>query len=232
MAAEGWLLTGYHEKILEFEQTEPQKLHFAVSFFPDYVAGVSQPPEKLEKLWEFAQMDGWQHITGNYHTQVFFNTAENPVPLHTDATVQLENYDSIIKKQYLKKWKICAGLSAAAYLVFAVLLLVNLIPYISTQHMTFPLYALLSVRQTFLPYTLGEFIYNIVKIVRYKKWLKKSAQSAKDANAFIPLTANNFSDKINVVVSAVIIISLFIQIFSFVRMSAFMSSAIEAVFNQ
>ena len=231
MAADGWMLTDYHEKTLEFQKCEPKQLKFAVSFFPDYVAGITTPPEKLQKMWDFAETDGWQHITGNYHTQVFYNENPDCMPLHTDAVVALKNYDSIITKLYLKKWKICAAVSLAAYLVFTAVLLVLTFQYKNTQYITFELNAMWSMKGLFQLYTLGEFIYNTVKVVRYKKWYKKSLDNAEDDNNFIPLRANDFTDKINVVISALAIISLMMQFFSFVWASSFMKEALEYVLN-
>ncbi|MBQ5313109.1 MAG: DUF2812 domain-containing protein [Oscillospiraceae bacterium] len=231
MALEGWMLTSYHEKTLEFQKCEPKQLKFAVSFFPDYVAGVTAPPEKLEKMWDFALMDGWQHITGNYHTQVFYNENPDCMPLHTDAVIALKNYDSIIQKQYVKRWKICAVLSGGVFVGFVVLLAAALAKFIATKYMTFWLYSLLSIAGILLTYTFCEFIFNIVKMTKYKKWYRKAQQTAKDDNDFIPLRANNFTDKINVVISALAIISIMMQFFSLVWMSAWMKEALEYVLN-
>ena len=231
MAAEGWMLTAYHEKTLEFEAAEPKQLKFAVSFFPEYVAGVTEIPEKLLKMWDFAAMDGWQHITGNYHTQVFYNENSDCLPLHTDATVALANYDSIIQKQYVKKWKLCAVLSGGVFVGFMALLAAALAEFIATKYMTFWLYSLLGMAGVLLTYTFCEFIFNIVKMSKYKKWYKRAQQTAKDNNDFIPLRANNFTDKINAVISVLAIISLMLQFFSFVWASAFMKEALEYVLN-
>ena len=231
MALDGWMLTDYHEKTLEFEKSEPKQLRFAVSFFPDYVAGIKEPPEKLEKMWDFAQMDGWQHITGSYHTQVFYNEAINCPPLHTDAVVRLENYNSIITKLYLKKWKICAALSLGAYLVFTAVLLTMYFDYRATQYVTFEYNTMCSVKNLFQIYTLGEFVYNTVKLVRYKKWYKRSLETAREDNNFIPLIANNFTDKINLGISIAVIVSLMMQFFSFVWLGTLAKDAIEYMLN-
>lgn len=231
MAAEGWILTAYHEKTLEFCQSEPKNLHFAVSFFPEYVAGTTETPEKLLKMWEFAEMDGWQHITGNYHTQVFYNEAQNPMPLHTDATVLLKNYHSIIEKQHVKRWKICAALSGGVFVVFMALLIIAWLKFLDTKYMTFWLYSLIGIARILPLYTFGECIFNVVKLSKYKKWYKKAQQTAKDNNDFIPLRANNFTDKINVCISIGVLIGLVIQIFSFVWLSSFAKTAVEYMLN-
>jgi len=231
MALDGWMLTSYHEKTLEFEKTEPKQLKFAVSFFPDYVAGISTPPEKLEKMWEFAEMDGWQHITGNYHTQVFYNENPGCMPLHTDAVVQLENYDSIIQKQYVKRWKLCAVLSGGVFVGFMALLAAALIKYLSTKYITFWLYSLIGIARILPIYTFGECIFNIVKMSKYKKWHKKAQQTAKDDNNFIPLRANNFTDKINAGISIGVMIGLVMQLFSFIWLSSFAKTAVEYMLN-
>ena len=231
MAADGWMLTAYHEKTLEFEQTEPQNVHFAVSFFPEYAAGATETPEKLLKMWDFAEMDGWQHITGNYHTQVFYNTEANPNPLHTDATVLLKNYDSIIQKQYVKRWKICTAISGGVFAVFMALLVIAWLDFLATEYMTFWLYSLIGVSRILPLYTFGECIFNTVKISKYKKWYRKAQQTSKDDNNFIPLRANDFTDKINVGISIGAIIGIVMQVFSFVWLSSFAKAAMEYVIN-
>lgn len=231
MALDGWMLTDYHEKTLEFEKSEPKQLRFEVSFFSDYVAGIKQPPEKLEKMWDFAQMDGWQHITGSYHTQVFYNENINCPPLHTDAVVRLENYDSIITKLYLKKWKICAAISGVALVLFLLWFGIVSANYNRTGYVTFTHYVLSGLARTFIPYTFGETVYNLVKIIKYKKWHKAAMETAKDNNNFIPLRANDFSDKINVGISIGVIVSLMVQFFSFVWLGTLAKDAIEYMLN-
>lgn len=230
-ARDGWQLVDYHEKTLEFKRCEPKPLKFAVSFYPEYVAGETKPYEKLEKLWEIAALDGWQHITGNYHTQVFYNENINVLPLHTDAVVQLENYDSIIKKQYLKKWKICAVISAAALALFVLWFGIVSAQYKQTGYITFTHYALLGIMRIFVPYTFWETVYNLVKIFKYKKWHKAAFESAKDTNNFIPLRAYNFSDKINLGISIGAIIGLIMQVFAFISLGSFAKDAIEYMLN-
>lgn len=231
MALEGWMLEKYHEKTLEFIAAEPKQLKFAVSFFPEYVAGETEIPQKLEDMWFFAQMDGWQHITGNYHTQVFFNENVDCMPLHTDAVVQLKNYDSILKAKYLKRWKICAALSAVVFAGFMLMLIVAGIDFYKTKYMTFWLYSLIGIGRILPFYTLAEFIYNLVKIRKYKKWYKKSLATAKDNNDFIPLRGNDFTDKINIGISIGAVIGIVIQLFGFLWLSSFAKEAMEYVLN-
>ena len=231
MAEDGWMLEKYHEKTLDFVAAEPKTVKFAVSFYPEYVAGDTKISPKLEDMWDFAAMDGWHHITENYHTQVFYNENTHCMPLHTDATVQLKNYDSILKTTYLKKWKISAALSGGVFVAFMLMLVVAGIDFYKTKYMTFWLYSLIGIGRILPFYTFAECVYNLVKIRRYKKWYKKSLESAKDTNDFVPLRANDFTDKINMGVSIGAIIGIVIQIFGFVWFSAFAKEAMEYIIN-
>lgn len=230
-AAEGWLLTDYHEKTLEFTAMEPKKIRYDFCFYPDYVAGDTKISDSLQNMWDLALLDGWQHINGNYHIQFFYNEDENCAPLHTDATVLLEDYNRLIKKQYVKTWAAAAAIAAAALGLFVLWWAVVSAEYKATGYVTFALYAVSSIATVFVPFTFWESVYHIVKIIRYRRWYKKALRTAEDDNKFLPMKPKGTADTLNIIISILVIVVLLIQAATFAQFS-FIKDVLEAVLNQ
>ncbi|MBR5251426.1 MAG: DUF2812 domain-containing protein [Oscillospiraceae bacterium] len=213
MAAEGWMLCDFHDKVLEFEKCPPQKVHFAVSFYPEYDF-TSNVPEKLEEMWELCSMNGWQHITGNYSTQVFYNKEENPVPFHTDATVQLQNFDSMVAVRYTKRWKKTLFI-LPLLLVFVFALLVGSLLTILLDKKNFIWFYLVgSVAIFAVPYFIFEAVYLFLRLKKYKKWYTEAEKNAMDTNTVSHPIGQTFVDKVNGIITAAAVFFIAVETFA------------------
>ncbi len=101
MAAEGWMVKGAEGSLWKYEQIEPKRLHFAVTYFPKAHALDPEPSEELKMLWDFCEHTGWKLAVQAAQIQIFYNEAENPRPIETDPTTQLENIHRAAKKSIL-----------------------------------------------------------------------------------------------------------------------------------
>lgn len=52
MAAEGWMIKSAEGNLWKYEQIEPKRLHFAVTYFPKAHALDPEPSEELKMLWD------------------------------------------------------------------------------------------------------------------------------------------------------------------------------------
>lgn len=100
MAARGWML----EKIgmlWHYRRIEPQQLHFAVTYFPRASAFDPGPSADEQTFVEFCERAGWQKAASSAQLQVFWNVGPDPVPLETDAVLQVETISRAAKKSFL-----------------------------------------------------------------------------------------------------------------------------------
>ena len=104
MAEKGWMLESIEGILWKYKKIEPKSLHFSVAFFPKAKAFEPGPSEEQQMMWEFCEKTGWILAAQNMQLQIFYNEAENPVPIETDATIQVENIHKTAKSNVLSTW--------------------------------------------------------------------------------------------------------------------------------
>ena len=100
-AEKGWLLDKVTNYAWRFRRVEPQKIHYAVTYFPKASAYDPGPSEQQRELYDFCAHSGWILAGTTAQLQVFYNTAEKPVPIETDPVLELENIHASARKNYL-----------------------------------------------------------------------------------------------------------------------------------
>ena len=100
-AQKGWLLDKVTNFGWRFKRIEPQKIHFAVTYYPKASAYDPHPSQAQQELHDFCAYSGWILAGTTAQMQVFYNLSENPVPIETDPVLELENIHASAKKNYL-----------------------------------------------------------------------------------------------------------------------------------
>lgn len=103
-AEEGWLLEKMSELIWQFRKIEPKKIEFSVVYFPKASAFDPKPSESQLSFEEFCEHTGWQLAASKAKLQVYYNEAESPTPIETDAQIQLNNINKAVNGAYLPTW--------------------------------------------------------------------------------------------------------------------------------
>lgn len=101
MAAKGWMLEKAGNFGWVYRRTEPAALRFAVVYFPtasDFDAG---PGEDQQAFRDYCAEAGWQPVASWAQMLIFANESDAPVPIETDAAVQVENIHRAMKRNYL-----------------------------------------------------------------------------------------------------------------------------------
>lgn len=111
MAARGWMIEKADSPIWRFRWIEPKKVHFAVTFFPKASAYDPGPSEEQRTLWDFAEQSGWKLAAQAAQWQFFYNEAEAPVPMETDAAVRVENIHRAAKRGLVRQQAILMALA-------------------------------------------------------------------------------------------------------------------------
>lgn len=118
MAKKGWLL----EKITSFgwiyRSIEPQSLTFTVTYYPAASEFEPEPSEKQQTYWDFCRQDGWKLAAAAAQMQVFYSEQEEPRPIETDASLQLQNIHKTMKKAYLPVYLILLVLGLLQAIMF------------------------------------------------------------------------------------------------------------------
>lgn len=110
-AQKGWMLESIGSFGWKYRKTEPKNLRFAVTYYPNASMFDPQPTVGEELYQEFVSCSGWQFVTSNAQLQVFCTEAEDPVPIETDALVELNNIHRAVKKSFLPAY--CVMLACA-----------------------------------------------------------------------------------------------------------------------
>ena len=126
-AEKGWLLDRVTNYAWRFRRVEPQRIHYAVTYFPKASAFDPEPSEQQRELFAFCAHSGWILAGTTAQMQIFYNMAQEPVPIETDPVLELENIHRSAKKNYLP-----------AYFLLLALAVFQLVLQLS-QLLTFPL---------------------------------------------------------------------------------------------
>lgn len=100
-AEKGWLLDKVTNYAWRFRRIQPRRIHYAVTYFPKASAYDPHPSEQQQELFEFCAHSGWILAGTTAQMQIFYNEAENPVPIETDPVMELENIHRSAKENYL-----------------------------------------------------------------------------------------------------------------------------------
>lgn len=100
-AEKGWILDQVGNSFWKFSRCQPQKLHFAVTYFPDASQYDPAPGEKQTRMQEFCAYAGWRLVGSNAQLQIFCNEMEDPIPIVTEPIVEIHNIHRGMKKSFL-----------------------------------------------------------------------------------------------------------------------------------
>lgn len=200
-ALEGWQLC--RKEMFSkwvFKRIEPKKLHYAITYLPQYSNEDSfLLSENKKEYLEFCAEQGWQFACVYKNMVVFYNEEENPVPFETDPEVEL----AAIHKSMLKR---CLPKSIVALVISLATITALLFTDISSN-----IYALGLAILLLIPLdTVAEF-------VSYLRWRKKALAAAATGE----FTKSNTIDKF--IVAAVI--AVFGAAVAVVIIKSFMNNA-------
>lgn len=174
MAARGWLLEKMTPYYWQFKRIEPGEIHFAVTY---YAKGSEFDPKLTEgqmNLIEYCRRAGWIFVDSTAQIQIFYNEAESPVPIETDAFVELENIHKSAKKNFLLVQFLLLGLA----LLELLMLTVNAVKEpLRTLGSNAKLFSMLSWSMVVLLCT--------VEITGYFVWYRRAKKAAETDGSFV-----------------------------------------------
>ncbi len=173
-AEKGWLLEKISSYGWKFRRIEPQKIKYAVTYFPEASMFDPEPTENQKSFWELCEHTGWKLASYNAQMQIFYNEIENPVPIETDPETELETIEKSAKKSFLVSYYI---LTACAVLQIALGLWqfsVDPVEYLSRNSSLF----------SALCWTVLTAMC-LMEILGYFSWHKKARKAIEETGSFI-----------------------------------------------
>lgn len=173
-AKQGWML----QKISfgwVFRRTTPKKLHFFVSYFHKKSVFEADGSEEQRRFWEFCEHAGWKLAATNEQMQIFYNEEENPVPIETDALLEVEKIHRSAGKSFLLPY---ALLLVAFFLQIGSR--IERMHYDPLEILTDDMNLLILCSWCLLA------VYEIREIVRYFLWHRKAVRMAEAEGVFAP----------------------------------------------
>lgn len=182
MAEKGWMLEKAGSLIWTYHKIEAKQMHFSIVFFPKTSALDPEPSENLKMMWEFCEQTGWKLAAQLGQMQIFYNEAEHPVPIETEAWIQVKNIHETAKSSVIFTYGI---------------LLFNSILQIGTQTMQFALEPI-----DWLAFGYNVFLLLVwiafgigcsVELIYYYAWYRKAKRIAEEEEVlFLPKPIHGF----------------------------------------
>lgn len=167
----GWMLEKIDNNGFKFRRIEPKNLHFAVTYLPELSEFTPLPNDEQMKLFDFCEHTGWKSIESTLQLQVFYNESENPIPIETDALIELETIHKAGKKSFLLTGYLFVFV-AALQLFSAFLRPCNIY------------------NVTFIILWTVLLIAHSTELIRYYCWRKKALKNAMTDGSFTPSKSN------------------------------------------
>lgn len=192
-ALEGWQL--YKKQFAsdwEFKRIVPRKLHYAITYIPQYSNEDSflLSKEKDEYI-ELCTQSGWQYVCVYKNMVIFLSEEENPLPLETDPETELETINKAVLKNYMPKLiLLTVGLAAlSAFLIYDF--------FNNTIEFSFGLGGRIYILTVFV---LLFAFYTVTELLAFFRWRKKAVAAAAIGKFTSTSLHNKLSDTILVVV--------------------------------
>lgn len=196
MAARGWMLEKCGKWGWIYRRTEPRQVRYAVTYFPKASYYEPGPSEDKQVFQDYCAEAGWTLVADWAQIQVFRSEREQPLPIETDAAMQVENIHRAMKRTFLPSY---LGLMGVAVL-WGVLLL--------WQLSSDPIRTLTQGSNLFLALCECElFVMGTWEIAGYYHWRRRAKAAAEKDGSFLPTRSHR---RFQAVMIAVVVAGLLI----------------------
>lgn len=176
MAQKGWALQSIGTTFWTYEAIAPENRTYGITFFPDVSPFDTKPTAAQQDFIAYCEEAGWHYVTQLSQMQIFYTTAENPIPLETDESLRLEITHKAMKKNFLPGILVLLALCLWEIYLTASSIFRDLSHYI-TNTSQFLLVAL----YTFLA------LYALLIFLSYFRWRKKSLAEVEAGGVCLPI---------------------------------------------
>lgn len=174
MVQKGWMLESIHSYFWKYRRIEPKKLHFSVNYFPAASEFDPYPPESQKTFHEFCEEAGWKLVATKAQMQIFCNEAEDPVPIETDAQLQLGVIQKAMKKNYISSTTALLFIGLLEVLFFLLMYSSNPLDFFTSSSALYSVFCWLIV-----------MLICSMELITYFNWLDRAEKAARLDGSFI-----------------------------------------------
>ena len=178
MAARGWMIQKVGNLFWTYTKIPPQKLRFAVTYFPGASEFDPKPSEKQLEKEELCAQDGWRLVLRWDAMQIFCTDREDAVPIDTDPVPQVDNIHRTMRKKVL-----------VSQLLMVLLIFWSLYLQLSQLRRDPADYLSDTSRLFTIPLWLMFLLMTIYELVIYFRWGRR-AKEAAEHGVFLPVRAH------------------------------------------
>ncbi|MDY5613270.1 DUF2812 domain-containing protein [Dysosmobacter sp.] len=215
MAARGWMLEKMGRFFWTYHRIEPKAMHFSVIYFAPASEFDCAPGEEQQTFQDYCAEAGWTLAANWSQMLIFANSAEPPIPIETDAAVQVGTVHQAMKKNFLISYGILLALSL--FQLIRVLL-------DFWRHPTDSLANPGSLGMLVLWPLLALFC--ATEIAAYFLWRRKALRAAKEEGRFTPTRGHR---RLRLVYELLTTVSLLCMFFSFSTQMSFIFAGVFVV---
>lgn len=173
-AEKGWILRKISALGWQFEKTNPKKLEYSVVYYAKASAFDPEPTPKQLAFRDFCNHTGWILAASSAQMQIFYNENENPTPIETDASIEIDSIHASAKKGHLVSNYILAGCGFLQMILFFTRLFTSPISVLSNNANILSFFAFFAM-----------IIMSLTEIVGYFSWYKKAKSAALIDGSFV-----------------------------------------------
>lgn len=166
MAAKGWMLEKIGRTFWVYKRIEPQNLNFSAVYYPKEIIETKNISEDRQNFIDLCTSAGWSFVVSSDKMHIFCSESDNPVPIETDAQIQLECIHKFAKSEIIYGYLFYIILSVIFSTIFGYHLFKEPIETLSDNVDMF----------WFWPFCIPFSLYNIIK---YLIWHKKAKAAAE-----------------------------------------------------
>lgn len=175
MAQRGWLLDKMSGMFWRYRKAEPQRLRFALVYFPEVTGFEPTKPEGHSRMEELCAGTGWQLAATAGKFQIYYNEDPDPVELETDPMTQVQVIHRTMKKNFLP-----------TYVILTVTALLQIFMQIANLNRDYGLqysgkiYYLSGVSWLMLPVWSALLLFYLLELAKYLLWYRRAKKRAEE----------------------------------------------------
>ena len=175
MAAKGWMVEKMGRTFWTYRRIEPRAMHFSIVYFAPASEFDCGPGEEQQTFQDYCAAAGWTLAASWSQMLIFASDAQAPIPIETDAAVQVETVHQAMKKNFLLSYGILLALA-----------LFQLVRYLSDfyRHPTDTLANPGALDALLLWFTI--ILLSATEIASYLLWRRKARRIAEEESCFTP----------------------------------------------
>lgn len=175
MARRGWLLDNIGGVLWRYRSIEPQRLRFAMTYFPEVTGFEPDTPAAQTDMQALCEQAGWQLAANAGKFQVYYNENPEAVELDTDPGIQLEVIHRAMKKNFLPSYILLA--------ICAIMQIITQIGSLTRNYGVFysgPAQYFSGFSWMMLPTWGGLLAIYLLELGRYLLWYRKAKRRAEE----------------------------------------------------